>query len=217
MESLAQLISNTADGAFAVDYSQKICAWNRAATGLFGYTFAEVLGRPCYEVIAGRDEGGCVFCRAECAVLGCAKANGLPSNYDFCSPPKVGQPRWLNVSIVVMPPRLGARGYLLHIVRPIDRLKRLEEFVQRILSEGARLSTDDPLPAQPSSPNVPLSTRELEILRVLRDGAPAREIAQTLGISHATVRTHIQNILGKLGVHSKLEAVLYTARQQLLP
>jgi len=217
MEPLGQFIDNTADGVFAVDYSQKISAWNQAATRLFGYSSAEVRGRFCSEVIAGRDDDGNIFCHRECWVLRCAKQQDLPHNFDMCSQTKVGQALWLNVSIVVVPPRLGTRGHLIHIVRPVERQKRLEAFVRRTLAEGAQLSTEAPSPAQAPAPSLPLSTRELEILRVLGDGASAREIAHILGISPATVRTHIQNILGKLGVHSKLEAVLYAVRQQLLP
>ena len=217
MAPLAQFIDNTADGAFAVDYTLKISAWNRAATCLFGCTPAEVLGLPCYEVIAGQDDAGSVFCQQECAVLRCAKANALPPNYNICTHTRAGQALWLNVSIVVVPPTLGTRGHLIHFVRTIDRQKRFEEFVRRTLSEGARLSANAPLPAQPPSPAPPLSARELEILRLLGRSTPPRKIAQTLGISYATVRTHSQNILGKLGVRSKLEAALYAVQQQLLP
>jgi PAS domain S-box-containing protein len=216
MGPLAQFIDNTADGAFAVDYSLKISAWNRAATCVYGFTSAEVLGLPCYEVIAGRDDGGSVFCQQQCAVLRCARVNDLPPHYNMCTHTKAGQAVWLNVSIVVVPPTLGTRGHLIHFFRTIDRQKRLEEFVRQTLSEGARLAATPPLLAQPPSPEPLLSARELEILRLLGSGAPSREIAHGLGISPATVRTHIQNILGKLGVHSKLEAALYAVRQPLL-
>ena len=54
-----------------------------------------------------------------------------------------------------------------------------------------------------------LSARELEILGLLADGWSNRRIAQEWGLSLATVRTHVQNVLVKLGVHSKLEAVAF--------
>jgi len=217
MEPPAQIVENTADAAFAVDYAQKISAWNQAATRLFGYSPAEVLGCPCYEMLAGRDDAGTVVCHKECALLRCAKMHDLPPNGNVCAQTKAGQAVWVNVSIVVIPPSLGTRGHLIHMVRPIERQKRLEEFVRRTLMEGATLSANASRPAQPPSPEPPLSSRELEILRRLGGGAPTREIAHALGISSATVRTHIQNILGKLGLHSKLEAGLYAARHELLP
>ena len=52
-----------------------------------------------------------------------------------------------------------------------------------------------------------LTTRELEILRALADGASTTEISGSLGIRPMTVQSHVKNILAKLGVHSKVEAV----------
>ncbi len=52
-----------------------------------------------------------------------------------------------------------------------------------------------------------LTTRELEILRALADGASTAEISASLGIRPMTVQSHVKNILAKLGVHSKVEAV----------
>jgi len=57
-----------------------------------------------------------------------------------------------------------------------------------------------------------LSPREREVLRLMAGGRSSREIAQKLGISYTTVRTHIRSVGMKLGVHSKLEAVV-TARE----
>ncbi|MGZ5307500.1 MAG: LuxR C-terminal-related transcriptional regulator [Actinomycetota bacterium] len=52
-----------------------------------------------------------------------------------------------------------------------------------------------------------LTTRELEILRALADGASTAEISRSLGIRPMTVQSHVKNILAKLSVHSKVEAV----------
>lgn len=53
-----------------------------------------------------------------------------------------------------------------------------------------------------------LTPREKEVLRLVAEGVSSREIATRLGISYATVRTHIRSLGGKLGVHSKLEAIV---------
>lgn len=53
-----------------------------------------------------------------------------------------------------------------------------------------------------------LTPREQEVLRLVAEGVSSREIATRLGISYATVRTHIRSLGGKLGVHSKLEAIV---------
>lgn len=64
---------------------------------------------------------------------------------------------------------------------------------------------------EPEDP--PLTSREAEILRWVAAGLPNKDVAQTLGISLATVRNHIHSILEKLEVHSKLEAVSLAFRR----
>jgi DNA-binding NarL/FixJ family response regulator len=58
-----------------------------------------------------------------------------------------------------------------------------------------------------------LTPRELQVLTALASGAASAEIARSLKMSPNTVRTHVQNVLGKLGVHSKLEAVTRPSAQ----
>lgn len=53
-----------------------------------------------------------------------------------------------------------------------------------------------------------LTPREKEVLRMMAEGISSREIANRLGISYTTVRTHIRSLGSKLGVHSKLEAIV---------
>jgi RNA polymerase sigma factor (sigma-70 family) len=53
-----------------------------------------------------------------------------------------------------------------------------------------------------------LTPREKEVLRLMAEGTSSREIASRLGISYTTVRTHIRSLGSKLGVHSKLEAIV---------
>jgi LuxR family maltose regulon positive regulatory protein len=62
----------------------------------------------------------------------------------------------------------------------------------------------------------PLTARELEVLRLLAAGHSTQEIAQELIVAIGTVKRHVSNILGKLGVHSRLEAVARARDLQLL-
>jgi DNA-binding NarL/FixJ family response regulator len=62
----------------------------------------------------------------------------------------------------------------------------------------------------------PLTPRELEVLRALTEGLSTREICDRLFIAPNTLRTHVQNIMGKLRVHSKLEAVAFALRHGLV-
>ncbi len=58
-----------------------------------------------------------------------------------------------------------------------------------------------------SAPPEQLTPRELEVLQILAAGASTEDIAEELFIGIATVRSHVQSIIEKLGAHSKLEAV----------
>lgn len=57
-----------------------------------------------------------------------------------------------------------------------------------------------------------LTRREREVLEALAQGLSDRQIGQRLNVSHETVRTHMANLLGKLGVQSRLQAVLFASR-----
>jgi DNA-binding NarL/FixJ family response regulator len=61
-----------------------------------------------------------------------------------------------------------------------------------------------------------LTRRELEVLRALVEGLSTPEICERLFITPNTLRTHVQNIMGKLHVHSKLEAVAFALRHRLV-
>ena len=63
----------------------------------------------------------------------------------------------------------------------------------------------------------PLSRRELEVARLVARGASNREIAGALAISERTVETHVQNILGKLGVRSRTQIAMWAAAEGIDP
>ncbi|HUQ78818.1 MAG TPA: response regulator transcription factor [Patescibacteria group bacterium] len=62
----------------------------------------------------------------------------------------------------------------------------------------------------------PLTPRELAVLRALTEGLSTPDICESLVIAPNTLRTHVQNIMGKLRVHSKLEAVAFALRHRLV-
>jgi DNA-binding NarL/FixJ family response regulator len=87
--------------------------------------------------------------------------------------------------------------------------RRLEALVRHL----ARRAT----PTPPSGPGGRLTEREHEVLLLLASGASTPVIASSLFISAHTARTHVQNVLVKLGVHSRLEAAAYAVRHSLVP
>jgi DNA-binding CsgD family transcriptional regulator len=81
---------------------------------------------------------------------------------------------------------------------------------------GALRAELDPA-ARRDDPLAVLSRQERRVLSELVDGARSPEIAAALGVSPGTVRTHLNNVFGKLGVHSRLEAVRVARAAGLRP
>jgi len=113
--------------------------------------------------------------------------------------------------------RAGAIGYLLKDVssdklfEAIRAADRGEYFLQpsitaKVMAEFSRLSRLAPMPVESMAD--PLSPRELEILRMVATGASNREIAESLIIAEGTVKNHLTNILSKLNVRDRMQAVL---------
>lgn len=98
--------------------------------------------------------------------------------------------------------------------------RALDDVVQalRLVASGSNVLTNDQISKVPQRDveGEQLTLREVEILRLLSRGRDTQSIADELTISSNTVRTHLQNIFGKLGAHSKLEAVSMANRRGLL-
>ena len=99
--------------------------------------------------------------------------------------------------------RLVAEGQSL--ITPSMATKLLDEFKQ-MSRQGTRQQINAPR----------LTDRELEVLRLVARGHNNREIAKELFISENTVKNHVRNILEKLQLHSRMEAVMYAVREKLL-
>ena len=72
-------------------------------------------------------------------------------------------------------------------------------------------------PPRPGPEREPLTEREREVLALVAKGASNKEIGQTLSISERTARTHVSNILNKVGLHSRTQAALWAIREGLTP
>ena len=91
-------------------------------------------------------------------------------------------------------------------------------YVTTLLSAfGERNASDHPLASARPDPLVePLTEREREVLRLLLEGAPNREIARRLVLSVNTVKRHVYNLCGKLGVQSRSQAIIRARALNLL-
>lgn len=202
-------LQRAGDGAFVVGDDGRIVLWNRAAERILGHAARDVLGRPCCDVFAGYDDDGNRLCYQGCHVMSLVRLSEPVQTFDMRTRTKAGRPVWLNISILRMPSsEPGGAGLTVHLCRDVTATKELLTLVHERLTPAP--STDGPDPA------ALLTRRELEVLRLMTEGLNTADAARRLHVSTATIRNHVQNIFGKLGVHSRLEAVAYATRHRLL-
>ena len=219
MDTILAALENAADGAFVIDSNQRIVYWNHAAEALFGHAANQVLGRSCFEIIRGRDEHDHAWCRGNCHVAVGARDGETIETFNTLARTLDGETRWINVSILALPAAAGSEAALvLHLCRDATDLKRNEQIARQALALLQSWQQPVQLRAihtiQP--PLSPLTEREQEVLELMAEGKSTDRIAAMLSISRATARNHIQNILQKLHVHSRAEAVAYAFEHGLL-
>lgn len=121
--------------------------------------------------------------------------------------------------------KAGANGYLLKeisidevaaAVRSVHAGQSLisPSMATKLLTEFAAMARKDEEKAQVAAPR--LTDREMEVLTHVAQGMNNRDIAKALYISENTVKNHVRNILEKLHLHSRMEAVVYAVREKLL-
>ncbi len=108
--------------------------------------------------------------------------------------------------------RAGATGYLLKDTEAEELCRAIKAAaagqVQLSPQAAARLLREVPAPDSPEQ----LTDREIDVLRLVAQGLANKQIAVELNIGEKTVKTHVSNILSKLGVVSRTQAALYAAR-----
>ncbi|WP_246056751.1 response regulator [Nocardioides eburneiflavus] len=117
----------------------------------------------------------------------------------------------------------GAAGYLLKdsSIEEVAQAIRVVNEGQSLISPSMAVKLIDEFkqmskPEREQGPALRLTERELEVLRLVAKGLNNREVAKELFISENTVKNHVRNILEKLQLHSRMEAVMYAMREKLL-
>ena len=123
--------------------------------------------------------------------------------------------------------RAGASGYLLKDI-PLDEVADVVRAVHggqslinpsmaaKLLTEFAALAKREESERPEQVPAPRLTDREIEVLQLVARGMNNRDIARELYISENTVKNHIRNILEKLQIHSRMEAVMIAVREKLI-
>lgn len=219
----------TRTGAFVVDERQRIVFWNEGAQRLLGYAADEMVGR-CYCVVLGTPVHSCVACPAT-NIAAQLLDDGVVWHVIAAVTRDGARKRVRFTTMLGQTPQGALR--ILHFIR--DLTPQLDGVLpspgatalgERQEANACGVSREEPLRASalPSSARVDkitptwteLTKRELEVLRTLAGGLSNQELADTLGISPITARNHIANIIDKLGVKSRLQAVLVATHWGLI-
>jgi two-component system nitrate/nitrite response regulator NarL len=118
--------------------------------------------------------------------------------------------------------RVGFSGFLTkdtHISRLVAAIRLVAEgevIIPKKLARGMGAGFGSPEDRNAALLASQLTDRELQVLELLVEGASSEIIANRINVSRNTVRTHVQSILGKLGVHSRLEAAAFAVRHGLV-
>jgi PAS domain S-box-containing protein len=211
------LIARAGTPALATDETGCITVWNKEAEALLGHPAPRVLGKRCHEILCGVDLFGNQFCSAQCALARMIERREPVRHFEMDIRTESGEMIPVGVSIAVLPGPRAGQYTMIHFLERIDRRNEVTAFIHRLMTEqraqpALPATTGEARPA----PQPQLTSREIQVLRLLAEGTSTQDIATSLFISIPTARNHVQNILRKLDVHSKLEAVSFAIRTHLL-
>jgi|GEM_PF-299482 len=191
-----EIIGSTGEAAFAVDRDGVIIAWNTAASRLFGYSAPEARGRLCWELLQGRDVFRNRYCCQGCPLREAAYGHEPVRESRLMLRKSDGER--LSVDVFMLLAGDGEGGNILvHLCRPAESVKTGTSLPPARVPEAHSLNHHRGM----------LTGREIEVLSLLDCGKSTEEIASTLCLSRATVRNHVQHILFKLRVRSRIAAV----------
>jgi DNA-binding CsgD family transcriptional regulator len=151
----------------------------------------------------------------------------LVQNVEMQVHTKSGDEIWLNTSVFTLERK--KRRFTIHLLRDMTRAEHTKEALESFLDtlhfygvadgnqDGAGNRGLNQQPPPSDSPSVAqLTRREIEVLELLAEGLSTKDLAKQLGVSPFTIRSHIESILLKTGVHTQAQAVAYAYRAKLL-
>jgi PAS domain S-box-containing protein len=205
------LLAKSRQAAFGMDSTERVVYWNQPCEQLLGFPARTVLGKHCFDVIAGRDENGNWYCSMHCAIARQARSGEPVHPMTLRMKDASGTERALRVRTFAVPAVRAELSVVIHVVAEGSRPTRAEAQLETL----SRLPPAAPGPLTPANPTT-LTSREKEILLAFAEGLSTSGAAEKLGIAPVTIRNHTQRILLKFKVHSKLAAVVFAVRHELL-
>lgn len=215
------MVEHARDAAIATDATGCIVYWNGDARKLLEDREkgeGEVLqaGRSFHEALQARDVFGNRLSPESSPLQLMLEEGEAIQGFEIDVRKASGANARVGISVVaVLGPDPDA-CHLIYLLRERRRRRRSDELLDRLLAQSTSDSDDVALRRGEHSDLPQLTPREKQVLQKVADGRTTEQIAQDLHISVYTVRRHFQNLMRKLGIHSKAEAVALALRRRLI-
>lgn len=194
------------------DQECRVVGWSATAQALLGLKAGQALGKHFFETVQAKDTFGNLMCCRGCGLVEMAKRGLPPNTFEMeVAAASGGRVRlFVSVSFASEGRHGGPRRLVFYLRRDLRRQGDRRVIADRRRARNASLGGA----VDPNAPNGPwhLSRREREVLHQLVSGASTQDLAERLGVSGATARNHVQHLLHKMGVHSRVEAVALAGR-----
>jgi PAS domain S-box-containing protein len=217
VRALFEALVDSPDPVFVTDRHDKVVFFNRSAQRVLGFDPEEAVGMRCFAAFEGEDRYGNRYCGDHCPISQIANRGAPVQPFDLRLRAHDGHHVDVQVTVINLTVPEPDLFYLVHAFR-----------VPPASAAPPRHGEEAAAEAEPPAPNVlasrssadararRLTAREVEVLGMLAAGRATPEIAERLQISLLTARNHVQNILEKLEVHSKAEAVAFAFQKKIV-
>lgn len=205
-----RIVHRTNAAALATGRDNTIVSCNSHLTRLLGYQPADLLGHNLQDVLQARDVFGNSLARDHGAFHEMAARFEALQSFKLDVRTRKGDTRRVGVSVAVVVGAEESQHCLVYLLTPIQRRRRADQLIDQLLAgvgvsmPGGHFTGED---ARGVYDAYHLTERQREVLLALSEGHSAAEIADSLGLSIHTVRSHLRAILETLDVKNQIEAV----------
>jgi DNA-binding CsgD family transcriptional regulator len=211
-------LENVTDGVLIVDGQQKVVFANPAARQILNSRLGGATSVACYHLLQSRSRTRRRVCVENCAVLMRSRKGEAISPQEVEIATREGDAKHVSMSIFYYRDRRDESLYIVHFFRQIKSMdggRSMAIDIAEDLNNEGNLNLITSQGKEALRRFADLTPRQREVLWHLLHGEGTEGIAEILSISINTTRNHIQQVLQRLDVHSRTEAVAYVMQHDL--
>jgi len=208
--TVAGMVANAPCPAVATDPDNRVVEWNATFADLVGHD--SLAKSNLQNLLRCSHPNGNPMSSGHVALHEMARDGTAPAAFEIDISPSGRAKVRVDVSVAVIIDRVEGSYRLIYFLRPRLRRRKMDAILENILVHGGSNGSSGARDRQ----LVRLTRRQGEVLRMMAIGATAGEIANDLGITTNTVRSHIRGIFDTLGVTRQTEAVARALREGLI-